>query len=660
MNFLKPFFSLVLVTTYTLVFPIIEVYNDNELFSINENISSYVDLNNSLSIDDVIQHPNLFSNQGKVSFGFSDLPTWFSFDISNKMIRPSDWYLEVDYNNLDSLEVYVFEGKKLIYHNVTGDHFPFDQRPLPYTGFVFPIYLKAKTNYKAYIRVHTSSELMVPMSLDPVKTFDKSKFHVYLIFGIFYGILLIMSLYNFIVGISLKDRNYLYYAGSIFFTLLFYLGYDGHAYQYFFPNSPYLNYKFVLVTLAIATIFIVMLLYCLFFKTINGSFFTGLIGIEATFTFLVSVSIYRKGKKFAKYFMLGWVFYQLSSIVLILMTLGLTPYSSFSRYAVYFGSVIELILLSRALAHKYRLIREEEITAQTKILGYQQNYNKELEKTVINRTYDLKSSNNQLKTTIEKVSSQKEVIEHKNSLIIESMQYARHIQKAIIPKKNTINALVREHFVLYKPKDIISGDIYWFKKIDQILYFASIDCTGHGVPGALLTMMAVNTLDSSIIDKEISPADALEIIDRKVRILFKENKSHDGMDIGLARFNTLTRNFSFSGAHTPCIIIENQKLIELKHTKRAIGSEFEKHRAFENHSSILSLKSTIYLFSDGYKDQFGGEFGKKLMKRKLYSILTQISIQPLEDQEEMLNTFFYDWKGQYNQVDDIIIMGLKL
>lgn len=246
--------------------------------------------------------------------------------------------------------------------------------------------------------------------------------------------------------------------------------------------------------------------------------------------------------------------------------------------------------------------------------------------------------------------------------ITDSITYARRIQDAILPSENFLKNQLVENFILYQPKDIIAGDFYWMEIIDEKIFVAVADCTGHGVPGAIVSVICSNALNRSVLEFKISdPGEILNKTRELVLDAFSKSDQNvtDGMDISLICLNPETRHLLWAGANIPLWYINNKELHELTPTKQPIGN-FENPTSFLTHSLVLDKGDVLYLFSDGYADQFGGEKGKKFKSRPLKNLLLENAYLSMEEQKRVLEKTLHEWKGNLEQVDDICFMGLRI
>ena len=265
---------------------------------------------------------------------------------------------------------------------------------------------------------------------------------------------------------------------------------------------------------------------------------------------------------------------------------------------------------------------------------------------------------------------QKQVIEHQNNEIVDSITYAKRIQEAILPTNDYIQKHLPNSFFLYKPKDIVAGDFYWVTKIDNHVFFAAADCTGHGVPGAMVSVVCHNALDRVLREfKLTNPAD---ILDKTRELVSKQlNKStkhtanikniRDGMDIALCSLNKTTNELKYAGAYNPLWVLrkDTTEIEEIKATRQPIG-RVEVPKPFKSHTVQLHEGDTIYIFSDGYADQFGGEKGKKMMYRKFKTLLLDVVNKDIKIQKELINSYFEQWKGNMEQIDDVCVIGVQV
>ncbi|MES2763438.1 MAG: SpoIIE family protein phosphatase [Bacteroidota bacterium] len=273
--------------------------------------------------------------------------------------------------------------------------------------------------------------------------------------------------------------------------------------------------------------------------------------------------------------------------------------------------------------------------------------------------------NKQKQLTNVQLKEQNHIIAEKKQEIDNSIQYAKGIQQAILPHIDELVNQFPQSFVYYKPKDVVSGDFYWFGKVDDDFYCIAADCTGHGVPGALMSIIGIDKIVQAIFEKKIEkPGSILSFLNQQIKQVLKQHsdasKQMDGMDIALLKFNSALSQVEFSGANRPLLFIRDKKLIEYKANKLAIAGFTSPDQEFTTTAVPLQKNDSLYIFTDGYADQFGGDEGKKFMSKNLKELLISISDLPSQEQEQQIGKAFMDWKRSYEQVDDVLIIGLKI
>lgn len=263
-----------------------------------------------------------------------------------------------------------------------------------------------------------------------------------------------------------------------------------------------------------------------------------------------------------------------------------------------------------------------------------------------------------------KIEKQKEEIEEQKKHIMDSIHYARRIQNAILPSFAMIENQLRKYFILYLPKDIVSGDFYWAQEADGKFMIAAVDCTGHGVPGAFMSIVGFNQLNYAVsVRKARSASVILDELNQGVITTLNENMSNtsikDGMDLSLLVLDLKKKKAEFAGANNPMILVRKGEMIKYKPDRFPIGAFDEnKPKSFTNNEIDLQDGDCMYLFSDGYADQFGGPENKKFMSRRFEELLLEIHANPPETQKEILKRRLDEWRGLNEQVDDILVIGI--
>ncbi len=280
------------------------------------------------------------------------------------------------------------------------------------------------------------------------------------------------------------------------------------------------------------------------------------------------------------------------------------------------------------------------------------------------RTSRIKKENKILE---DKVADRTKEIAEKNKEITDSIQYAKRIQEALLPTKQNIYNSLTNAFILYKPKDIVSGDFYWYGERDDKIVIAAVDCTGHGVPGAFMSMIGFNFLSQIVQEKGITePGRILGQLHKEVTSALQQNNTdgstNDGMDVSICCIDKATNSMAYAGAYRPLIRISKAgNVTKIDGNKFPVGgAQFDAARVYENHHFKFSEGDAFYMFTDGYADQFGGPLGKKFMLKNFYKLLEKINNYDMQIQQTHIDNAFEQWRGKTEQVDDVLVIGIKL
>jgi serine phosphatase RsbU (regulator of sigma subunit) len=559
-----------------------------------------------------------------------------------------------------------------------------------------------------YIRASNKEKVKYQYSKLPFTLYYYSDYKVYksrqqFFNYFFWGALLIITLYNLFLYFQIRSKIYLYYVFNNFVILIFVLSQTGAISELFLSNSR-LHEHLLLIFGNIAFIFYV--LFCkefLDFKTTQPTlnrilnkilwvwplpliliYFNqseiavsigGLIAIWAYTRIMISAYKSIKSEDLGnKFFFIANIFYYSGTIVSILQIANVLPYQFLGLSSVNYvqlGTLLQIGLFSLTVGFKIvgmqREITEEKLVQERiktdeeqkrrKIIEEQ---NKILEVKVSERTSELEKANQELIKQSEILELQKNVIEDKQKEIIDSLNYAKRIQYALLAHHTLLENRFKDFFILFKPKDIVSGDFYWATLNDDYFYLAICDCTGHGVPGAFMSLLNISFLNEAIIEKNlIKPNDILN----HVRLMLEKNISQDGakdgMDGTLICFNINNPyKISYASSYNRPILIRNKEIIELNTENMPIGKG-EIIKSFQEFELILNEGDNLYFYTDGFPDQFGGPKGKKFKYKQLNELLLDISSRPCINQKEILENTFLEWKKNTEQIDDVCIVGIQ-
>jgi len=395
------------------------------------------------------------------------------------------------------------------------------------------------------------------------------------------------------------------------------------------------------------------------FFIILSSIFTVLIAIALI---VFSTILTLKGDKLSKYFVLGTVFMIVGVLIMVAIIVSGSNYSFLYSFEV--GVAIEIVIFSFGLSYRFKLNEQQRALAQQKLIEQlkeneyiKDEANRQLEQKVIERTAEL--------------NKEKIKVEESHKRIKDSINYASRIQEAMLPTAEILNSSFPEYFLLYKPRDIVSGDFYWFKQIEHYTFVVAADCTGHGVPGAFMSVLGISQLNEIVAQYNGSlPDEILNELRRRIKKTLNQEgqigQTQDGMDIALCMIDSKNKQIQYSGANNPLYIVrksadtQTYELLETKADKMPIGVHPKEYQQFTNHVIKIQKHDCIYIFSDGYVSQFGGKTNEKFKTKRFQELLLNIQHESMERQKEILNNAMLDWQGKYDQIDDILIIGIRI
>ena len=705
-------FLCVLNASFAQSVPSIVLKNSDKEYVITNQLGLYeeiIDNPNKKESIETIQNKE-FKVVGKdiVTLNKGNHIVWVKIPLENNS-ELKKWYLEIG-NGLANIDVFIpIENENATTTSFKktslGFSLPFEKRFIHTNVFLIPIELLQNQTTTVYLRIE-SDYFQAPFRIAPIEYYLERDHKINLAEGIYYGFVIVMVLYNLFIYFTIKEKGYLYYLMYLLSLGLAMSHLRGHLFEFIWFDMPFLNwYAPVLHSLSgiFASLFLIDFLntkqnshffhvtlhivMCVFllalvvslmgFKPIASLINQIIVGLSTINTLAAAIFIYYKGYKPAKYIIVGWTFYLMGTLLFVLAGAEIIPYTDFTSSGILFGSAIEMILLSVALAAKIDFykkgqekLQEEVLKASEKHRELVENQNKRLEERVRERTEELNVVNEELSVNLERLHEQNIVIEKKNQDITSSITYAKRIQDAMLPSLEEIKSIFPHSFVLFKPKDIVSGDFYYFKRVNQKVIIGAIDCTGHGVPGAFMSLIGNDLLNEIVETKSVTTAShVLDKLDEGVVKALRQTDTQvrDGMDAAICVYDLETHILEYAGAKNPLVYIENGELKVIKADRQSIGGSLVKNqfnkKPFTTHT--LDLKENqytgFYLFTDGFQDQFGGEDNKKFTTKRLRKMLLEASQLPFSEQKQYLKTTLQDWtkNNRHQQIDDILIFGFK-
>lgn len=322
---------------------------------------------------------------------------------------------------------------------------------------------------------------------------------------------------------------------------------------------------------------------------------------------------------------------------------------------------VQLKFLNSELSQK-----NEEISAQRDEIEAQRDEILTANETLHQQKEEISAQRDEIETQRDVATRQRDLITHQKKELTDSINYAERIQHAILPPDYYVKKCLNDYFILYLPKDVVSGDFYFVEQIENHIIFSAVDCTGHGVPGAMMSVIGYNLLNHAVkLNRLTKPSEILSFLDAGVtetlRQTFGESGVNDGMDIAVCSLDLNTLNLQFAGAYNSVVLVQQAVLKEIKADNIPIGVNYDgKVDTYTNHEIQLQPGDCIYMYSDGYADQFGGPKGKKFKYKQLKELLVSNSNNPMGSQQESLKAVFDGWKGSLEQVDDVVVIGMRV
>ena len=663
-----------------------------------ERIQFIEDRNGTLQIENICSLPDslfMYLEKGVVpNFSFSTSAYWLRFDVPGNCVNALTKLIEVQNPLLNEAILYERHHTEIRLVCETGDAYPFDSRMVAHHNYIYPVEIPRAEMRQYYLKISSGGEqLLAPIAIRDERGLSLRDAKDQLLRGSYFGLIIFVLLFNLFIYLIIRERSSLYYVHYNFNLLLLQFSLSGYAFHYLWPDNPwmanvanpffasmsvfsllrfsqhFLNLKefysgvnsifkwvgMVIMCNAMLSLVWHNVIFSISILVVNG------VALSLNLAIIpIAVMVLRKNFKPAKFFLFGFVVLVLTVFGFIATNAGLLRSDFYADYGLLIGSAAEVVLLSLAIVDRFKSFKDQALSSLQEINRMEREANVVLERKVEERT--------------EEILVQKNQIEEQRKEIIDSIRYAERIQKNVLPTEDDVRGFFPESFVFYQPKDIVSGDFYWGGRTmlngvegppHEVLMLATGDCTGHGVPGAMMSVMSINLLRETIAQfKDDQPDVLLQKLDeRLLKNMNGSGNAHagDGMDIGLLAIQKETRELVFCGANQNLFIFRNGECIELKGTRRPIGMrDATMTKPFTSSSFQLKNDDMLYAFTDGLPDQFGGEDGKKLKKKGMLDFLNGISAESVAKQKPMLVDFFNSWKNEYEQVDDVCLVGVRI
>lgn len=676
------------------------INHPDSTYNITTTVEYYCDSTNAVNIEDLLKNSSSheFTENGKDIFHHGNTPNtyWVKFDVVNHLHHEVLVYLSAEWLNL--VEFYEIRSNEIIRYREMGAALNRNDRALaiskpavliPFTdGLTHTIYLKFKTDHA----------LTTTISIATMKEVYKHFVKESVIYNIFLGIIVLIFFYNLYLAIITRRTQYIMFSFYILFLVLsisYVKGFHTFFHSVYFTkhNNIFTGLMVIFLVFSMTSMTEIQKLsptiYKLRFAVIIVPSISILINIFGSvrianqlidlgallgiiWSIALAIVILKHGGDYAKNLIIAFAAFLVGGAVQILLGYGVFKVNFWTTNAYVIGSGLEVIFLSSALAIKINQFRKDRYLAQKEKINeirknelFIKEQNELLEDKVKRRTQALEQTNKDLELTLGYVQEQKDTIEQNNQYIIDGIKYAKTIQDAILIPPSELDSLLPNSFILFKPKDILSGDFYWFGDRGDEIIIAVVDCEGHGVSGAMLSMMGYAFMNEIVYDEGISvPGKILDKLNAKVvNQLFHTEKSQcDTMDVAVVSVNRKTKEVLFAGARNPLIIHSDEDVQVIKGDRLSVGEKHTINKApYTTHHIEADSSQRFFISSDGYQDQFGGPHDKKMMGKIFRSILKDTcSSTTAQDKAALLDDFLKEWQQDNPQTDDILVIGFEV
>jgi two-component system, sensor histidine kinase LadS len=618
------------------------------------------------------------------NFGFNRSTIWLKFDVPNNLLASQAKFIEIKNPLLNEAVLYCSDGIHFQLIQEAGDNYFFSKRGNDARNYTYALSNNPNGWSTYFLKINSAGEqLITPLVLWTPAALAHRQAEDALIRGSYFGLICFILFFNLFIYFIIREKSSLYYVYYNLFLLLLQLSLGGYSFQYLWPGSPYLAN---IATPFFASLSVFALIrfsqhflqvaefypkvdkyYAISGYLLLGNALLSLIpqpvcfhvsillvnGIALLLNFAIiptAIGVIRQNFKPAKIFLAAFLLLVITVFGFLATNFGFIHNAFFAEYGLLVGSAAEVILLSLAIVVRFKTFKDDALYNLKELTSLQARQNTILEQKVIERTLE---------------------IELQKEEIISSIRYAERIQRNVLPSQDEIAQRFPQHYVIYKPKDIVSGDFYWTGQCvsetsGQIKkMFATADCTGHGVPGAMVSVLGSNLLRETVLqfptEKPHQMLQRLE--DRLLTTMSGTDHQHagDGMDIGLLAYDPTKQILEFAGANINLHVYRQGEWIELKGTRRPIGlRQSTRHKAFEMHAYAMKQNDLVFCWTDGLSDMIGGTKSKKLKSSGVMELLKTIVLLPFDEQKEQWEKFIFDWQQGHDQIDDITLTCLQM
>lgn len=669
----------------------------------------FIDINDEYTIEDIasweMQDAFLNSNDKTPYLGYKQLSIWVKFDIKNTTLTKRRIIIRYDNPLINYITFYNNVSPGSYKTQTSGLSTYSQEQNTNNPNIIFETELHPSEEKTVYFKLQNKGmSFSLPFTVFNHRNYIINNNLKVFVYGLFYGILIFIILINLFFYINLNHKIYLYYILYVLSFMLFLLTRDGLLKHYVWGNCIWCAEQSAFTFAELPLIFLLLftqtalrtefyqkklhnlinsLIISISAFTLASFFFETPIYIFSNISVAVCIipivyisiiSLKTKNLSLPRFFLAGIMIITIGALLMIFKNFGyITHYTG--EFGLKISLIVQLTILSFGLTAMYRTIlketNKEAIENLKKLNKIKDQINIELEQKVKSRTEELDKKNTELIIANKQLGAERDIFETQRNLIsqqrqetTDSIKYAQRIQRTLLPDDDKSNRLLGDHFILEIPKDIVSGDFYWIEEFEDKTIVVVADCTGHGVPGAFMSIIGITFLNEIVNFHKIgSPNKILDMLREKIIHAFThahdENSPKDGMDISIISLDRKNKKLEYAGAYNPLFIVRKNQLISIKADKMPISIHEKQNIPFTNNEFDLKTGDFIYMFTDGYVDQFGWRSGKKFKHNQFKELLLDINDLPPEARKVILLNTFKNWKGDLEQIDDICIVGLK-
>ncbi len=661
----------------------------------------YIDSTNMLSAEQVCQLPLsayiLIKNQ-QPNLNAVPHPVWMRFEIRKEDPRPYFLYVK-NSSAYKDVELCAFVNNQMLWQKKNGQNVSHKARIYLYTDRIFDLEQTPHVTY--LLKISTAYALQLRVDIYRDTALIKRNHYFDLLQGCYYGIALVILLYNLALFLSTRESIYLYYSATVLgaatiTSLLF-----GHFFEFVLPQYSAFLTHYIVAIIGVASVPLILFIYrfinvrkylpktnklqyafiaaylsCTLLNLCDAPDYLLRPIVQLTAILLLLSSLFlgiyisTKGYRPALYFVAAWTAYIAGTVIFVLQDANVLESNYFTFYATEAGSAIEMVLLAFGIADKIRIYKREKFIAERQAYTalqeqkeFDEKQNEQLELKVLDRTKEMQETATQLAQIAQEIEVKRTQLDAKNRQLTQGIRSAQIIQEAILPSSDLLKQYLQHHFCLFMPKDIVSGDFYWLKAKEDKTYLAVADCTGHGVHGAFIALIGSKLLDDALGETN-DLAKILETLHHSLVNQFKqrETNNNDGMDIALCCLDKTNAILTFAGAKSSIFIARDGRIEEVKSATRHIGGvrRFAKgSRPFISQELKLKNKDWVYMATDGYFHQYDLRRKAKLGKPRFKEILLQNHLFLPPVQASALKLELDSWAAGTPQIDDILVLGFQ-